>query len=355
MGQPRAALWIGGLRMAKFHVVYFGSNDVPVNLIRPILDEIDAEMAIARPKTDAEVIEAGREADAIIMHGSVPFTREIISRLKRCKVVCRTGVGVDRMDLRAAAEFGVKVCNAAGCNSIEVAEQTIGLLVAISRKLVRMNQYVREGRWRRHTAELHAYRGPVHRIAGRTLGIVGLGHVGRQVAPRAQGLKMRVQSVDPYLDPNIAEDLGAPLVSLDELIRTSDFISLHAPLTSQTRKMFGRAQFEAMKPTAYLINCARGGLVDTEALYDALVAGQIAGAALDVTDPEPLPSDHKILTLPNVIVTCHTAANSNESYVDCQTHAAREVARVLSGQPPTTEVKDPWLLAEAQDQGFGGV
>jgi glyoxylate reductase len=95
--------------------------------------------------------------------------------------------------------------------------------------------------------------------------------------------------------------------------------------------------------------------VDTDALYDALVSEQIAGAALDVTDPEPLPGDHKILTLPNVIVTCHTAANSNESYVQCQTHAAREVARVLCGQPPTTEVKDPWLLAEAQDQGFGGV
>jgi D-3-phosphoglycerate dehydrogenase len=341
--------------MSKFRVKYFGSNEVPVALIKPILDEIDAELVIARPKTDAEVMEAGRDADAIIMHGSVPFTREIIAALRRCKVVCRTGVGVDRMDLQAAAEFGVKICNAAGCNSIEVAEQTIGLLIAVSRKLVRMNQYVRDGKWRRHTAELHAYRGPVSRILGRTLGIVGLGHVGRQVAPRAQGLKMRVQAVDPYLDPKIASELGVTLVALDELVRGSDFISLHAPLTAQTRKMFGKPQFAAMKPTAYLINCARGGLVDTAALYDALSAGDIAGAALDVTDPEPLPADHKILTLPNVIVTCHTAANSNESYADCQTHAAREVARVLSGRPPTTEVKDPWLLAEAQDEGFGGV
>jgi D-3-phosphoglycerate dehydrogenase len=341
--------------MAKFRVKYFGSNDVPVDLIKPILDEIDAELVIARPKTDADVAEAGRDADAIIMHGSVPFTREIISQLKRCKVVCRTGIGVDRMDLQAAAEFGVKICNAAGCNSIEVSEQTIGLLITVARKLVRMNQYVRDGKWRRHTAELHSYRGPVSRIAGRTLGIVGLGHVGRQVAPRAQGLKMNVQAVDPYLDPKIARELGVKLVSLEEIIRTSDFISVHAPLTPATRKMFGRAQFAAMKPTAYFINCARGGLVDTDALYDALVAGKIAGAALDVTDPEPLPADHKILTLSNVIVTCHTAANSNESYVDCQTHAAREVARVLSGQAPTTEVKDPWLLAEAQDQGFGGV
>lgn len=341
--------------MAKFRVKYFGSNDVPVDLIKPILDEIDAELVIARPKTDAEVAEAGRDADAIIMHGSVPFTREIISQLKRCKVVCRTGVGVDRMDLQAAADYGVKICNAAGCNSIEVSEQTIGLLIAVARKLVRMNQYAHDGKWRRHTAELHAYRGPVSRIAGRTLGIVGLGHVGKQVALRAQGLKLSVQTYDPYLDPKIAQDLGVKMVSFDELVKSSDFISLHAPLTSQTRKMFGAAQFKAMKNTAYLINCARGGLVDTDALYDALVANELAGAALDVTDPEPLPSDHKILTLPNVIVTCHTAANSNESYVDCQTHAAREVARVLIGQPPTTEVKDPWLLAEAQDQGFGGV
>jgi phosphoglycerate dehydrogenase-like enzyme len=145
------------------------------------------------------------------------------------------------------------------------------------------------------------------------------------------------------------------MVSFDELVKTSDFISVHAPLTKQTRHMFGAPQFKAMRNTAYLINCARGGLVDSDGLYDALVAGELAGAALDVTDPEPLPSDHKLLTLPNVIVTCHTAANSDESYIDCQTHAAREVANVLSGKGPTTEIKDPWLLAEAQDEGFGGV
>lgn len=341
--------------MARYRVVYCGSNEIPVDLIKPIFDEIEAELVIARPKTDVEVAEAGCDADGLIFHGAIPLTREIISHLRWCRVVCRTGVGVDRLDLEAAAERGIIVCNSAGCNSIEVAEQTIGLLIAVARKLVRMNQYVHDGRWRRHTAELHAYRGSVSRIAGRTLGIVGLGHVGRQVAPRAQGLKLHVQAVDPYLDPRTAKDLGVPLVSLDEVIRTSDFVSLHAPLTAATRKMFGRAQFEAMRPAAFLINCARGGLVDTDALYDALVSSKLAGAALDVTDPEPMPADHKILTLPHVIVTCHTAANSNESYVDCQTHAAREVVRVLTGQPPTTEIRDPWLVGTAQDRGFGGV
>jgi len=132
---------------------------VPVELIKPILAEIDADMTIRRPTNDADVVEMGKDADGIIMHGSVPLTREIISQLKRTKVVARTGVGVDRMDLKAAADHGLIICNAAGCNSIEVAEQAIGLLIAISRKLMRMNQYVRDGKWRRHTAELHAYRG----------------------------------------------------------------------------------------------------------------------------------------------------------------------------------------------------
>ena len=198
--------------MAKFHVVYFGSNEVPVHLIKPILAEIDADMTIRRPTSDADVVEMAKDADGIIMHGSVPLSREIISQLKRVKVVCRTGVGVDRMDLKAAKDHGMIICNAAGCNSIEVAEQAIGLLIAISRKLVRMNQYVHDGKWRRHTAELHAYRGRVYRIQGRTMGIVGLGHVGKQVAPRAQGMRLNVQTFDPYLDPKIAEKMGVKMV-----------------------------------------------------------------------------------------------------------------------------------------------
>ena len=168
-------------------------------------------------------------------------------------------------------------------------------------------------------------------------------------------MRLNVQTYDPYLDPKIAQNMGVKMVSFDELVKTSDFISVHAPLTKQTRHMFSMPQFQAMKNTAYLINCARGGLVNSDSLFDALVAGELAGAALDVTEPEPLPADHKLLTLPNVIVTCHTAANSDESYIDCQTHAAREVANVLAGKGPTTEIKDPWLLAEAQDEGFGGV
>ena len=317
--------------MAKFHVVYFGSNDVPVDLIKPILAEIDADMTIRRPTNDAEVIEMGKDADGIIMHGSVPLTREIISRLTRTKVVARTGVGVDRMDLRAAKDHGLIICNAAGCNSIEVAEQAIGLLIAISRKLMRMNQYVRDGKWRRHTAELHAYRGRVYRIQGRTMGIVGLGHVGKQVAPRAQGIRLNVQTYDPYLDPKVAEKMGVKMVSFDELIATSDFISLHAPLTKQTRKMFSTPQFKAMKNTAYLMNCARGGLVDSDALYDALTAGELAGAALDVTEPEPLPAEHPFWNDPRIVITPHVAAQTDAR--EGAMHALAVIRAVREGQP----------------------
>ncbi len=341
--------------MSKYRVVYCGSNKVPVDLIKPILDEIDAELVLANPKTPEEVAEAGADADGMILHGSIPFTRDTFFALKHCKAVCRTGVGVDRMDLMAARERGIVVSNAAGCNSIEVAEQTIGLIVMLARKLVRMNQYVHEGRWRRHTAELHEYRGKVKRITGQMLGIVGLGHVGRQVAPRAKGLGLRVQAYDPYLAPETAQQLGVELVSLDHLLRTSDFITLHAPRTKETLHIVNAESIKLMKRGVYIINCARGPLVDTEALMDALRDGHVAGAALDVTDPEPMPGDHPLLQFNNVIVTCHTGANSDESYVDCQTHAAREVVRVLKGEPPLTEVTDPWLLAEAAEEGFGGV
>jgi D-3-phosphoglycerate dehydrogenase len=336
-------------------VVYCGSNQVPVDLIEGILKEIDAELVLANPKSDAEVAEAGRHADGMIFHGAIPLSRETLFALERCKIICRTGVGVDRMDLQAASERGITISNAAGCNSIEVAEHTIGLMLALSRKIIRMNTYVREGRWQRHSAELHAYRGEVRRVTGQTLGIIGLGNVGRQVAPRARGIGLNVQAYDPFLPDHIAAGLSVPLVPLEQLLRTSDFVSLHAPLYKDTRGIINAQSIKLMKPTAYLINAARGPLVDTNALMDALEEGRLAGAALDVTDPEPLPATHPILELDNVIVTCHTAANSNESYIACQSHAAQEVVRVLKGQAPHTPITDPWLLAEAAEQGFGGV
>src|SRR5579875_809878 len=341
--------------MSSFRVVFCGAIEPPRALLEPALNEVDAELVAANPRTTDDLVAATRDADAIILHGAVPLPREALAQLTRCRVVARTGVGVDRIDLAAAAERGIYVTNAAGCNAIEVAEHTIGLLLALARKIVRMNAYVHAGRWQRHSAELHAYRGRVRRVTGQTLGIVGLGRVGRQVAPRAKGIGLEVLAVDPYLEPAVARGLDVPLVALDDLLPRADFLSLHCPLTEETRHLIDARRLAQMKPGAYLLNCARGEVVDPAALYQALVDGHLAGAALDVTEPEPIPVDSPLLTLDNVLVTAHTAANSDESFADCQRHAAGEVALVLSGKPPTNPIDEPWLRRSAVETTFGGV
>src|SRR4051794_36926494 len=342
--------------MSRYRVVFCGAIEPPRALLEPALQEVDAELEAANPRTTEELVAATRDADGIILHGAVPLPREALAELTRCKIVARTGVGVDRIDLAAAAERGIYITNAAGCNAIEVAEHTIGLLLALARKLVRMNAYVHAGRWQRHSPEMHAYRGRVKRVTGQTLGIVGLGRVGRQVAPRAQGVGLQVIATDPYLDPAVAAGLNVPLVALDELIARADFLTLHCPLTEETRHLIDARRLAALKPGSYVLNCARGEVLAPRALYDALVSGHIAGAALDVTEPEPMPTDSPLLTLDNVLVTAHTAANSDESFADCQRHAAGEVALVLMGEQPTTSVNQPWLTEhQPAERTFGGV
>jgi D-3-phosphoglycerate dehydrogenase / 2-oxoglutarate reductase len=341
--------------VARFHVVYCGAINPPLDILMPVLEPLGVELVHANPRSGEETVAAAADADAIILHGSVPLPAEILQQLPRCRIIARTGVGVDRIDLEAAARQGLHITNAAGCNAIEVAEQTIGLMYTLARKLARMNTYVHDGRWQRHSSELHAYRGRVRRITGQTVGIVGLGHVGRQVAWRAAALGLRVLAVDPYLDAAEARARQAELTTLDAMLPQVDFLTLHAPLTDATYRLIGAARLAQMKPSAYLINCARGPLVDPEALYEALVAGRLAGAALDVTDPEPINVDNPLLTLDTVLVTAHTAANSDESFADCQRCAAEQVALVLSGQPPTNPIDDPWLRRSTVETTFGGV
>lgn len=341
--------------MPQYRVVFCGAIDPPRDLLLPVLAEIDAELAAANPRNGEEFIAAARNADAVILHGSIPLPEEVLRELPRCRIIARTGVGVDRIDLDAAERLGIQITNAAGCNAIEVAEQTIGLMFALARKLVRMNTYVHEGRWQRHSRELHAYRGRVRRITGQTIGLVGLGHVGRQVAWRAHALGLRVLATDPYVDAAIARDHHAELLPLEALLPQVDFLSLHCPLTDETYRLIGAAELAQMKPSAYLINCARGPIIDHDALYQALVTQKLAGAALDVTDPEPIPIDSPLLKLDNVLVTAHTAANSEESFADCQRHAARQVVLVLSGRPPTTPIAQPWLRRSVIERTFGGV
>jgi glyoxylate reductase len=292
------------------------------------------------PPPRADLIARAQQADALLCTLPDPIDAVFLDACPQLKVISSCAVGTDNVDLQAARARGIPVGNTPGVLTDATADLAFALLLAAARRLPQTSAAVLAGEW--GPWEPAGFLG--HDVAGATLGIVGAGRIGTAVARRAQGFGMEVLTT--------TSRGGTPLATL---LERSDFLSLHVPLTPQTRALIGARQLARMRPTAILVNTARGPVVDTPALIDALHAGEIAGAALDVTDPEPLPADHKILALPNVIVTCHTAANSNESYVDCQTHAAREVARVLSGKPPTTEVKDPWLLAEAQDQGFGGV
>ncbi|HUF80333.1 MAG TPA: C-terminal binding protein, partial [Burkholderiales bacterium] len=243
----------------------------------------------------------------------------------------RYGIGVDTIDLEAATQAGIIVTNNPTYCIEEVAEHTMALLLACARKVVFYDRMVRAGRWEVPPGK------PLFRLAGSTLGLVGFGNIARQVAVRAAAFGMKVLYADPYLQ---AGQFGEPgiKVELNELLRQSDFVSVHPPLMPQTRKMINDEAFGRMKPTAFLVNCARGPVVDTDALVRALDSRKIAGCALDTTDPEPLPNPHPLRNRENVIINPHVAWYSEQAMVGLQTGAPNEVRRVLSGEWPVNVV-----------------
>jgi len=256
--------------------------------------------------------------------GVVPLTARVLGAAPRLKVVSMHGVGVDHIDLAAASRLGVVVANCLGANDQAVADLTIGLMIALSRDIPNVDQELRQGGWGR-------YKGS--ELWRKTLGLIGLGYVGRGVARRALGFDMRVLVYDPYVDPGDVDLEGIAFVSFEEVLREADYLSLHAPLTNETRTMIGAPQFEAMKPTAYLINTARGELVDEDALFVALSQKRIAGAALDVYAQEP-PHDSPLLGLRNVVLTPHIGAHTREAIERVGVMAAENVLRTLAGGQP---------------------
>jgi D-3-phosphoglycerate dehydrogenase len=238
------------------------------------------------------------------------------------------GVGVDHIDLEAARRHGVVVANCPGANSHAVADLAIGLMIDLARSICAVNGEVHNRVWRsRQGVELW----------GKTLGLVGLGMIGQGVARRARGFDMRVLAFDPYAGPGVAERLGVQMVALDELLAASDFVSLHAPLTPETHHLIGAAQLALMPPHAYLVNTARGGLMDEAALAEALAQGRLAGAALDAFAAEP-PWGSALLDLPNVVATPHIGAHTRESIERVGVLAVRNVVNVLEGKEPLHRV-----------------
>jgi D-3-phosphoglycerate dehydrogenase / 2-oxoglutarate reductase len=289
------------------------------------LAKLNPTLRMAKSTGAEDILEVARDADAILVTYA-KLTGDLIRQLTRCKAIGRFGLGVDNIDLPAAKEKGIAVNYVPDYCIREVSDHAMGLLLGLIRKIPFSNNLVQAGRW-----EMPAVV-PIRRIEGTVLGLLGFGHIPRLVAPKAKAFGMKVIAYDPYAKAELFKAAGVESVDLDTLLATSDYLSVHAPLTPQTRGMMNAQAFAKMKKGAYIVNTARGPLIDEAALIAALDSGQLGGAALDVVAVEPLAKNSPLLGRDNVIVTPHTAFYSIEALDELQSKCASDVARVLSGE-----------------------
>ena len=271
--------------------------------------------------------------DALIVRSQTQVPAEIIEAGEKLKVIGRAGVGVDNIDVAAATKKGIVVVNAPTANTVSAAEYTIALMLALSRNIPKANSQLKSGRWQRK--ELVGTE-----LRNKTLGIIGLGNVGSEVAKRAQAFEMCVIAHDPFVSTNYARKLKVDLVPLDQLLEQSDFITLHVPLTATTKGLIGAEELAKVKPTARIINCARGGLVDEEALVKAIEDEKIAGAAFDVFSTEPV-TDSSRFKSDKIVVTPHLGASTIEAQANVAKDIAEQVLTVLRGEHPRYAVNTP--------------
>lgn len=295
-----------------------------------ILKGVGAQLSIADARDEQGLIAQLSGVDAILTRYPVRMTATIIGRLERCLHIQSGGIGVDMIDVEAATEQGIMVVNVPDVFVEEVATHAFALLLACQRRIVQQHHHVTSGQWgvsRPHLA-------PMGRLNQQTLGLVGFGRIGKAMARMAKGFGLSVIAHDPYLTHDVAAAEGVRLARLMEVMTQSDYVSLHTPLTKETRHLIGAEELRGMKPTAYLINTCRGPVVDEAALIQALREGWIAGAGLDVTEQEPIDPKNPMLTMTNCIITPHTASYSDPSSVERLERAAQEVARTAEGKLP---------------------
>jgi D-3-phosphoglycerate dehydrogenase len=291
---------------------------------RAILAANDIELVVAEKKDIASLAKLAVGCDAIMTNWA-KTPAEVIGAAKNCKIISRLGIGLDNIDVAYCTEHGIPVTNCPDYCLIEVAEHALALILAFGRKVAFYHHETKQGRY-----ELQAGT-QLRRLEGQTLGIVGLGNIGARLAQKALGLGLRVVATSRSGKSRVA---GVPIVSLDELLTQSDYVSLHIPANAETKKSFNAAQLAKMKPTAFLINTARGALIDDDALLAALEENQLAGAALDVQDPEPPDLTRPLFRHPRVIVTPHAAFVSAESLDNLRQRVAQQVADRLQGKTP---------------------
>ena len=304
--------------------------------------ELGAEFIGQQCATDNEFIAFAKDANAIITVGSIrPVPRKVIENLEQCRLISNTQIGYDSIDTTAATERGILVTNVPDYCVEEVSDHAMALILACTRKIVRLDKAVKKGQWglSGDNIDIQSQIWPkMSQLQGQTLGLLGLGKVSRALTPKAQGFQLRVIAYDPYVLPEAAQQIGVEMVDWKRLLRESDFFSIHATLTPETRHIMNAEAFKEMKATACLINTARGGFVDEAALYQALKEGKIAMAALDVTDPEPPDPQSPLLAMDNVISTAHSAFFSPSSEAERWHRPVEEVARVMRGEWPRSLV-----------------
>jgi D-3-phosphoglycerate dehydrogenase len=290
------------------------------------------EFKLSKDKSVESILEAAADADALLVTYS-PITAEVISGLNKCKAIGRFGIGTDNIDIAAATARGITVCYAPVYCLDEVSDHAMALLLACARKIPFANTRAAEGRW-----EMPAV-APIGRLRGKTLGLVGLGNIPQQIVGKAQAFGINIIASDPYCPDEIFSKLNVKKVDLEEVLIHSDYISIHAPLTPETENMFNMDAFKKMKSSAFLINTARGPLVEINDLAEALNQGEIAGAGLDVLPEEPPARNNPLLGRDDVVLTPHTGFYSEEALLDLQTTVATDVATILSGGMPKYPVK----------------
>jgi len=287
--------------------------------------------------SEEEVIDSAHDADAIIGVATFqPFSRKVIEALTRCRFIQSMGIGYDRLDVAAATEHGILAANMPDYCLEEVSDHAMALILACTRRIIALNETVKKGGWKSEPdPDIQKKIWPkMSRLRGQTLGLVGFGRIPRTLVPKAKGFGMRVVAYDPYIPEETFKELGVERVELDRLLRESDVVSVHSALTTETDHLLGLEELKKMKTNAHLVNTARGGIIDGQALYIALKEGIIMGAAVDVTEPEPIKIDDPLLTLDNFIVTAHSGHFSIPAFTELTHRPAREVVRVFKGEWP---------------------
>jgi D-3-phosphoglycerate dehydrogenase len=309
---------------ARFRVLLTDRAWPDCDIEREILNRVGAEIIEAPDGNESTLIELARGVDAIATCWA-NVTGDVIRAARDCRVVSRFGIGLDNIDVATASELGIPVTYVPDYCVPEVSDHALALILSLARKVAFYHQATKAGDYNLQAGP------PMHRLTSRVLGLVGFGRIAQALRPKAQALGMRVVAYTPS-----GNDYGTSceMVSLNDLLSRSDFISLHAPLSEETSRLFGAPQFAAMKSTAYLVNTSRGGLIDHAALFDALQAGELLGVALDVFDPEPPDLAQPLYQDERVIVTPHAGFLSADSLVELRTRTARQVAQVLQGERP---------------------